>query len=296
MAYVRVTAVVDNFPLFLLPATGYSGTTATIKAAAIAGQVQAGTVPSGASSTTPFGNGAPTRPLTTVFPYSPIAHVDGTQAATTGDPFGFQVGGIYDLKWPHNANLGTVGNNKVPCNGDDTQAMLNRTLGGSEWGEIMMNSASAIRAAVTDDIGNISISVGQDVNPTTGQKNTISTAFEDRAAQDTNDTTACSLTDDPSTCKVQLDAYMASNHNGRRLVTVVVSNGLADSTGTAYTANPHVALGFAQFWLFPSYPKGGGSNNAWCGVYVGPSAALDTPSGGVGGVNGRGVGILRLVH
>jgi hypothetical protein len=42
IAYVRVTAVIDNFPLFLLPATGYSGTTATIKAAAIAGQILAG--------------------------------------------------------------------------------------------------------------------------------------------------------------------------------------------------------------------------------------------------------------
>jgi hypothetical protein len=32
-------------------------------------------------------------------------------------------------------------------------------------------------------------------------------------------------------------------------------------------------------------------------VYVGPSAALDTPNGGgVSGVNGRGVGVLRLVH
>src|SRR5260370_39834945 len=104
----------------------------------------------------------------------------------------------------------------------------------------MIKGACAIRTAVVDDISKINISVGQDVNPTTGQKNTISTAFEDRAAQDTNDTTACSLTDDPSTCKVQLDAYMASNHNGRRLVTVVGSNGLADSTGTAYTTNRQV--------------------------------------------------------
>ena len=281
MAFVRVTAVVDNFPLFLLPATGYSGTTATIKAQAVGGRVLAGTA---------------ANPLKTIFPYSPIANVDGTTAATTGDPFGFTVGGMYDLKWPANAVLGTLGANKVPCSGDNNQAMLNRTTK-QEWGEIF-ESASTIRQSVLDDSGGINLYVGEVVPAGSGQKNTIAGDFATRAAQDTNDSTACNLTDDPATCMAQFDAYLGSNHNGRRLVTVVVNNGDADSTGTAYPAgSQHVALGFAQFWLFPSYPTNGGSNNPWCGVYVGDAPALDTPNGGgIGGVNGKGVGTLRLIR
>jgi len=110
VAYVRVTAVVDNFPMFLLPATGFSGTTATIKAAAVAGQILAGgsttpPPPSGPLSLTPPSSSrtVSSNPVRTLFPYSPVSQVDGVNAATTllADPtgnFGFTVGQQYDLK------------------------------------------------------------------------------------------------------------------------------------------------------------------------------------------------------
>ncbi len=102
--YVRVTANVSNLPLYLIPAMG-APTMATVKAQAVAGQVLEGT-----STTNPIPNG--------VYPYSPIANVDATnssQLPTSGDSFGFTVGQQYDLKWPHNASVGNVGDNKVPC-------------------------------------------------------------------------------------------------------------------------------------------------------------------------------------
>ena len=73
--YVRVTATVANLPLFFLPIIG-TGTLASVKAAAVAGQ-------------------QPARALTNgIFPYSPIAHVAGStsDAVYAADPthnFGF---------------------------------------------------------------------------------------------------------------------------------------------------------------------------------------------------------------
>lgn len=95
---------------------------------------------------------------------------------TTGDPFGFTPGTQYDLKWPANASVGTLGNNKVPCAGDNNTQMVNRESGASSHlGEIVLNSASALAADITmqDDAVGVSVSIDQSVNPTTGQKNSI---------------------------------------------------------------------------------------------------------------------------
>ena len=273
--YVRVTANVNNLPLYLLPVTG-TGATATVQARAIAGQTLEGT-----SSANPVRNN--------VFPYSPIANVDATnssQLPTTGDPFGFTVGQQYDLKWPGSPTVGTVGNPKVPCAGDDNAAMINReTPAGSQWGEVVYNSAQSIYQTITDDSGGVNLYVNQSVTPTTGDKNKEVTAFNDRVAQDTN-TTSTTLSD-----------YLANPHNGRRLVTVMVNSGFANAAGVAYpTSEQAIGLGFAQFLLLPDYSQNGGSNNAWCAIYVGPGAAPDTPSGGGGGINGTGVAVIRLLQ
>lgn len=294
IAYVRVTAVVDNFPLFLLPATGYSGTTATIKAAAVAGQILTGgsTAPPPAGGLTPPSStrSVSSNPVRTLFPYSPVSQVDGTSAATTlaADPtgnFGFTVGQQYDLKWPHSADLG----GKAPCAGDQTQAMLNRTQNGQDWGEIQFTSASQIATAVqqiTDDSTGVNINLDQSVNPTTGDKSSESKAFSDRAAQDPqsigNDTLA---------------SYLSGPHNGRRLVTVVVNNGRANGAGTAYSSDKQaIAVGYAQFLLLSSYNGLNGSSTPWCAIYVGNSPAADTTNAGAGGALGQGVSVLRLLH
>ena len=303
MRYVRVTPVVNNVALFFLPVTG-TGTTATVKAQAIGGQVLLGCVTcggaagggvaggtvGGATSAAMGGAGA-SNGYPVVFPYSPIANVDATnssQLPATGDPFGYTPGLQYDLKWPNNPTMGKV------CSGDATKAMLNREAGAnSAWGEIVLNSAANISTDIetTDDAIGVNVSINQSVMPTTGEKNKEVKALNDRASQDT-DNTSVTYTD-----------YLI-NHtgNGRRLVTVIVNSGYADSTGTLYPSNQQaIGLGYAQFLLLPNppgnpgYTMNAGSNNAWCAVYVGPAPTTDTIDGGVGS-RGRGVGVVRLTN
>src|SRR5262249_55455860 len=105
--YVRVTPTVNNLALFFLPVTGYTGTSATVKAQSVAGQVTKNSYPAGS-----YG----------VFPFSPIAHAYGTSAADVYNAdsthnFGFTVGQQYTLRWPSNPN--TTNFNNV-CDGDAT--------------------------------------------------------------------------------------------------------------------------------------------------------------------------------
>src|SRR5205823_13627439 len=126
----------------------------------------AGQVLEGTSASNPVRN--------SVFPYSPVANVDVTAPITPlsgSDPFGFVVGQQYDLKWPHSAQIGSVGDDKVPCAGDNNAAQINRTNGGADWGEIVLTSAAAIAAVITDDAGGVNVYLGQSVIPTNGQKN-----------------------------------------------------------------------------------------------------------------------------
>jgi Flp pilus assembly protein TadG len=299
--YVRVTPVVNNVALFFLPVTG-TGTTATVKAQAIGGQVllgcttcATGGVAGGATSAAAGGagasNGAPV-----LFPYSPIANVDATSSSglpTVGDRFGFTRDVQYDLKWPGSPTVGKVGNNKVPCAGDDNATMLYHDSGASSHlGEIVLNSAATISNDIQtlDDAVGVSVSIDQSVMPTTGDKNKEVKALNDRAAQDTDNT---------SMTYADYLTNTTTPGNGRRLITVIVNNGYADSTGAPYASNQQViGLGYAQFLLLPngSYNAQYGDNTAWCAVYVGPAPAMNTPKGGGGGANGRGVGAVRLTN
>jgi len=274
-----------------------TGTTATVKAQAIGGQVLLGCVSCGGAggagaggmaTSAAMGGAGASSGSPVLFPYSPIANVDATnssQLPATGDPFGFTPNVQYDLKWPANAKVGTLGNNKVPCAGDNNTAMVNRESGASSHlGEIVLNSASALAADITmqDDAVGVSVSIDQSVNPTTGQKNSIVKALNDRVTQD-KDTTSTT--------------YASYLGNGRRLITVIINNGYADSTGTPYSSDKQaIGLGYAQFLLLPSYSQSGGSNNPWCAIYVGPSPSADTPKSGGAGARGRGVGVVRLTN
>jgi Flp pilus assembly protein TadG len=286
MRYARVSASVNNVKLFFMPVTG-TGNEATVKASAIAGQVVYGL-----SASNPVRN--------SVFPYSPIANIDTTTVVTPvsgTDPYGFVRGQQYDLKWPHSASVGSLGANKVPCQGDNTAAQITRSNGGDEWGEIVLTSASAIRTQIVDDAGGLSVVLGQSVNPKSGQKNTIVDAFIVRSAQDTNDSTTCAYNDSVATCAAALDTYLAGTHNGRRLITVIVNNGQSNAAGVKYASSQqYIGIGFATFWLLPSYDKSGGSNNPWCAVYVGPSAAPGQPDAPSSTTTSVGATFLRLTQ
>ena len=152
----------------------------------------------------------------------------------------------------------------------------------------MLSSASAISSAIEDGLG-VPVYINQSVDPTSGQKNSEISAIQARVAQDgdtTDDTVA---------------SYFANSaHNGRRLITTIVNNGLANAAGVAYPASEQaIGLGYAEFLLLiaSDYTKNGGSNNPWCALYVGPAPALGTTvGGGVGGGNGSGVAVIRLTQ
>ena len=70
------------------------------------------------------------------------------------------------------------------------------------------------------------------------------------------------------------------------------------SDGVAVTGadgNQVKMFGFATFWILTDYDKNGGSNNPWCAVYVGPSAAPGTPNG-PGTTTSAGASFLRLIQ
>ena len=130
--------------------------------------------------------------------------------------------------------------------------------------------------------------IDQSVQPTTGNKSSEIAAFQARIAQD-GDQTSMTIS----------DYFANAAHNGRRLITVIVNNGLANAAGTPYPVSQQaIGLGYAQFLLLTEdeYTRNGGANNPWCAIYVGPSASLGTPNGGGGGVRGTGVTVIRLVE
>jgi hypothetical protein len=179
--------------------------------------------------------------------------------------------------------------------GDNNAAQLARSQSGTDWGEIVLTSASSIYSQIAGDAGGINVYLGQSVQPTNGDKNKEVTAFNTRAAQDSNDITTCQPDDSVATCKAALDSYKAGTHNGRRLVTVIVNNGLANSAGVSYPSSQQaIGIGYATFWLLTDYSKQGGSNNPWCAVYAGPSSAPGTQDGGGGSTGATGVGMIRL--
>jgi Flp pilus assembly protein TadG len=269
--YVRVTATVNNLPLFFMPVLG-TATVATVRALAVAGQQPATTVTNG------------------VFPYSPIAHVMGSTAeavfaADLNHNFGFIPGTQYDLKWPSNPVVGVNGANKVPCDGDNAAAWINRQVGsGSEAGEIMLQGSNAL-ASVIDDLSGVNITLNQSVNPTDGDKNSLVKAINDRVAADGDRTSTT------------YSSYIKNlAHNGRRLISVVVNSGYADTDGIALPANQQsIAVGYAQFLLLTNYTQQAGGNNPWCAIYVGPDPLNGSDHTGGGGNNGQGLAFIRLI-
>jgi len=231
--FVRVRAS-GTIPLYFLPAVSVANSSG-MAALSIAGQVPK----------LNFSEG--------VFPFSPIAH------NSTPPDFGYTPGLWYTLRWPSNPK---VGNNVCP--GDDAQQWVdNYTLGSSEErGYIEETSSAVIRMAIEQDyrtpaLG--SVTIGQPVEMTGGNKQTQRDSIVNRINQDT---------DPAATSYAQYDA--GGLGNGRRLVMVAINDGHPNN----------IVLGFQLFFLLHPTEYTSGGNKPFCAEYVGPYVQGSSHKGG----------------
>jgi hypothetical protein len=248
---------------------------ATVKAQAVAGQV---------IKTTFSGGG--------IFPFSPVSHAYGTTAAEVfeNDPtgnFGFSVGQQYTLRWPSNPNMHNFNN---VCAGDAAAEWVIKADAHSnaQRGYIQFQDASTIRKAIEGDYMDYEITMdvrlNMSVDPTNGAKSTEADALAARVAQDGDRNSA-----------TYADYIANADHNGRRLVTVVVQSGYRDQAGNLLPeAQQAVAVGFAQFLLLPAPTYHHAGNKEWCAIYVGNSPLMGSDNTGGVGNNGQGVSYVRL--
>ena len=245
----RVVASV-NVPMYLIRVIAGSG--ATVAAAATAGRIPITTLPSG------------------VFPFSPytrnwngVQNGGPAQPDNATDPYGYQVGNDYTLRW------GAPGN-KTTCGTDATSNNLS-TNGSVRGYCCVANTAATIRQSIVSGDTD-SVTIGQNLSMDTGSKNTDPSAIGERVDEDT-DTTSANY------------AQYQANHtgNGARVVVVAVNNGAPNYT----------AVGYAAFFLLnANYYSGLNGNDSGCAEYIGAWTEGQTfPSG-----SGSGAYHLRLLQ
>ena len=222
-----------------------AGPTAQINASAVAGGLAITSLPGGE------------------FPFSPYTRKGYTGAVpdNAADPYGYQVGDQYTLRW------GAPGN-KTDCGSDDTAPSLSSN--GSVRGYCCVSeSASDLRQAIVG-LGTDPVTIGQDVPMDNGAKNTEMSAIGARVDLDTN-----------TTATTYAQYRSSGTGNGMRVVVVVVNGG-----------PPHfTAIGFAGFFLLnSSYYSGLKGNDSACAEYIGAwTAGVPIP-----GAGGSGASRLRL--
>jgi hypothetical protein len=215
--YARVQTTV-SLPMYLMGPL--AGQNATVAAAAVAGRATTSGVPGGE------------------FPFSPYTRTASPDNAA--DPYGYQVGNDYTLRW------GAPGN-RTTCGTDATQPNL------SSNGKIrgyccVSQSAADLRQAIvggqTDPV-----TVGSPVPLDNGAKNTEMSAIAMRVEEDTD------------TASATYAQYLSSGTgNGERVVYVPVNNGAPNYT----------AVGFAGFFLLnDSAYTGLKGNDSACAEYIG---------------------------
>ena len=224
--YVQVVASV-NVPMYLIRVL--VGPTSTVAARAVAGATSITTMSSG------------------IFPFSPytrtwtgIQNGGVAQPDNANDPFGYQVGNQYTLRW------GAPGN-RTSCGTDATNNNLSQN--GSVRGYCCVsNSAASLRQAIVSGDTD-SVTIGQSVPMDNGAKNTEMSAIGMRVNVD-SDTTSATYAQ-----------YKASGTgNGARVVVVVVNGG----------APNYLAIGYAAFFLLNAdYYSGLGGNDSACAEYIG---------------------------
>jgi Flp pilus assembly protein TadG len=194
------------------------------------------------------------------FPFSPYTRIASPDNAS--DPYGYQIGNQYTLRW------GAPGNN-TSCGTDATQPNLAQS--GTVRGYCCATNAATLRAAiVSGDTDNVTI--GSPVPMSTGDKDTEMTAIAMRVNEDT-DTTSTTYTQ-----------YLSLGRgNGERVVVVPVNAG---------SANSYNMVGFAAFFLLnSSYYTNLGGNNSACAIYIG---AWVEGGGGSHGPGGSGAYHVKL--
>lgn len=192
------------------------------------------------------------------FPFTPMAFPG---ASTANPALGFTINQQYTIRYP-------AGAHQDPCPGDigvHTRDNADRGY----WGD---SSADIIRRRIVDDYqSGATVTVGQPIGLSGGAKTTEAAYVNERSSQDL-DQTSFTLAD-----------YLANpNHNGRRLVTMPI---------TDYTTG--IALGYGAFLLLPAGSYDHTGNSAWCAIYVGPAVEGAINPGGGG--SGSGSSHVRLV-
>jgi Flp pilus assembly protein TadG len=222
-----------SLPMYLIGALGASSS--TIAAGAVAGRIAETSVPGGE------------------FPFSPYTRIASPDNAS--DPFGYQVGNDYTLRW------GAPGNNTT-CGTDATQPNL--ATNGFYRGyccvaQSAANVTQAIVGGATDPM-----SVGNPVEMDNGAQNVQPQDIADRVNMD-SDTTSATYAQ-----------YLANGTgNGERVVMTPINNGPPNFD----------VVGFAGFFLLnASYYSGIHGNQSACGEYIGTyvQGAGNLASGGSG--------------
>jgi Flp pilus assembly protein TadG len=234
--FARVVATAE-LPMYLIRVL--TGPTAQIRAGATAGGL--------AMTSTTGGE----------FPFSPYTRKGyaGAVPDNAADPFGYQVGNKYTLRW------GSPGD-RTDCGTDGDVPSLAQN--GSVRGYCCVsNSAAEIREAIVS-LATDPITIGQNVPMDNGAKNTEMTAIADRVDLDTDKTSTT------------YSAYRtARTGNGTRVVFVAVNGGSPN----------YEALGFAAFFLgTPGTYTGLNGNDSACAEYLGAyTAGVPFPATGSSG-------------
>ena len=288
----------QNVPLYFMPLFPGVGWQRTVAASSIAGQMFESDMKDG------------------VFPYSPDAH-------DPADPnFGFLLGRHYTLRWDKyvgNPSLTeffktSINNVKlVGCEADMANAafqpgeastsqrgyinLTDRLPLDSGGGAALIRNAILTRTSFELPI----VPYSYYIDPEPGQKNTETTAMEDRVAEDTDPTTPTyfsspqTATSTPSiedmrtlyrTFYNTVDLPRPPNGNGRRIVFAPVNNASAGG----------LVIGFAGFFLPPDpcadLTLGPHTYRPCCGEYIG---AVTGTGGGGSGAAGSAPGSYRIV-
>ena len=251
-----------------------------------------------------------------IFPYSPDAHDPADRN------FGFLLGKYYTLRWdkytgnPSQTEYYKVSSNNVKlvgCDADMNNASFSPgEASTSQRGYIDLTDRNPIEsgggaALIRDAIltrTSFELSIvpySYYIDPEPGQKNTETTAMEDRVAEDTDPTTPTYFTTSqtaPNTPSVEdmrtlyrsayntVDLPRPPNANGRRIVISPVND--PNAAG--------LVIGFAGFLLPPDpcadVTLGPHTYQPCCGEYIG---AVTGTGGGASGGAGSGSGSYRIV-
>jgi len=265
-AYVRVIAVVP-VPLYFLPVV-VAQYTQNVASAAIAGQIAVTSLPRGLT------------------PYTAVS------TNTTGPFFGLVVGDSYDIQWPqfNGTRAGCGPNNpdkcfvQPPCTGDSkaSKTAVTSNWAASNSGYWGSSSNSIIEQEILDVIQIQPVDAGTNIQPilSNGTKQSEKGYLDERASQDIN------------TTDNTVPAYLASAHNGRRLITVPVVDPL-DPTHTN-------VLGYGEFLLMANgpgltnyYTANTNGNDPFCALYVG-QYVIGGSGPGAGG--NTGASVVKLIQ